>query len=145
MKIEYMEKNIEIYNGQQFIDDRGILRFVNDFDFKNVRRFYQVQNHNKGFIRAWHGHKIEEKYVYVAKGTIWLGIIDMENNSIEKYILSDKDPKILHIPSGKYNGFQTLEDDTIVIFFSTSSINETKNDDIRLPYESFPIFKSEYR
>ena len=37
--------------------------FVNDFNFENVKRFYQVENHRQGFIRAWHGHKKEGKYI----------------------------------------------------------------------------------
>jgi len=42
------------FKGAVFSDDRGFLRFVNDFDFSDVKRFYQVENHKKGFIRAWH-------------------------------------------------------------------------------------------
>ncbi len=55
--------------GNVFADDRGFLRFINDFNFENVKRFYQVENHRQGFIRAWHGHKKEAKYVYVSKGS----------------------------------------------------------------------------
>jgi dTDP-4-dehydrorhamnose 3,5-epimerase-like enzyme len=140
-----MEKNCVVLNGGVFVDDRGTLRFVNDFNFEGIKRFYQVENHEKGFIRAWHGHQKEEKYVYVAKGSAWIGVIDMTTNEIEKFILSDKTPKILHIPPGKFNGFMTLEEDTIIFFFSTSTVEETKDDDIREPYENFPIFKKEYR
>lgn len=140
-----MENSCDMLNGGIFVDDRGVLRFVNSFDFNGIKRFYQVGNHERGFIRAWHGHKKEEKYVYVAKGTAWIGVIDMETEEVEKFVLSDKNPKILHIPTGKYNGFQTLEEDTQIIFFTTSTVEETKGDDIREPYEKFPIFRKEYR
>jgi len=73
-----MEEIGKILNGGIFVDDRGPIRFVNDFDFKNVKRFYQVENHERGFIRAWHGHKKEGKYVYVARGSAWIGVINME-------------------------------------------------------------------
>jgi len=135
-----------LFNGGSFVDDRGILRFVNDFDFSDIKRFYQVENHERGFIRAWHGHKNEGKYVYVAKGSAWIGVINMENNTlIEKFVLSDKTPKILYISPGNYNGFQTLEENTILLFFSSSTIEESKGDDYRVPYEKFPIFNKEYR
>lgn len=140
-----MDKECKILNGGIFVDDRGPLRFVNDFNFDGVKRFYQVNNHERGFIRAWHGHKVEGKYVYVVKGTAWVGVIDMETKKEEKFILSDKSPKILFIPPGKYNGFQTLEEDTSILFFSTSTIEETKGDDYREPYEEYPIFNKEYR
>jgi len=60
------------------VDDRGCVRFVNDFTFANVVRFYQVQNHNTGFIRAWHGHHKEAKYVYVPKGSAVVKLVSME-------------------------------------------------------------------
>lgn len=134
--------------GNSFVDDRGVLRFINDFSFVNakIKRFYQVENHERGFIRAWHGHKIEEKYVYVAKGSAIIGLIDMADTTIiNKVVLSDKNPEILFIPSGTYNGFKTLEEGTIIFFFSTTTVEESKGDDYRLPYEDFPIFNVEYR
>ncbi len=140
-----MEK-CKVLPGGVFVDDRGPLRFVNDFDFKGVKRFYQVENHERGFIRAWHGHKKEGKYVYVPKGSAWIGVINMEfPGQIEKFVLSDKSPKILYIPPGYYNGFQTLEEGTILLFFSTTTIEESQGDDYREPYEDFPIFNKEYR
>jgi dTDP-4-dehydrorhamnose 3,5-epimerase-like enzyme len=135
-----------VINGGIFVDDRGPLRFVNDFDFEGIKRFYQVENHERGYIRAWHGHKKEGKYVYVAKGTAWVGVIDMEDTTlVEKYVLSSQSPRILFIPPGKYNGFKTLEDDTIVFFFSTTTTDESKGDDYRETYDKFPIFINEYR
>lgn len=132
--------------GNTFVDDRGPLRFVNDFNFEGVKRFYQVENHERGFIRAWHGHRKEGKYVYVARGSAWIGVVDMEDEKqAERYILSDKSPKVLFIPPGKYNGFQTLEEGTILLFFSTSTTEESRGDDIRHPYEKFPLFNKEYR
>lgn len=132
--------------GNTFVDDRGTLRFVNDFNFEGVKRFYQVENHEKGFIRAWHGHRKESKYVYVAKGSAWIGVVDMDREiNAERYVLSDKSPKVLFIPPGKYNGFQTLEENTIILFFSTATTEESKGDDIRHPYEKFPLFNKEYR
>jgi dTDP-4-dehydrorhamnose 3,5-epimerase len=128
------------------VDDRGSLKYVNDFDFEGVKRFYQVENHERGFIRAWHGHKKEGKYVYVPKGSAWIGIVDMEDeDTVEAYVLSDKTPKVLYIPPGKYNGAQTLEEGTIIMYFSTTTIVESKGDDIRRPYAAFPIFNKEYR
>lgn len=135
-----------LYNGNIFVDDRGTLRFVNEFKFDKIKRFYQVENHERGFIRAWHGHRKEGKYVYVPKGSAWIGIVDMDDEKqAERYVLSDKFPKVIYIPPGKYNGFQTLEENTILMFFSTSTLEESKGDDIRQPYEKFPLFNKEYR
>ena len=138
---------MEIMNGGVFADDRGKLRFVNDFDFSNVKRFYQVENHRQGFIRAWHGHVHEGKYVYVPSGTALIGIVplDDDNATPKKFILTSENPSILWIPPNHANGFMNLESDTIVMFFSTSTLEESKGDDIRFPHDKWDIWQEDYR
>ncbi len=127
------------------VDDRGSVRFLNDFNFENVKRFYQVQNHRQGFIRAWHGHNHEAKYVYVASGSALVGAVNMETDEVKKFVLSSQTPRVLFIPAGYANGFKTLEDNTIILFFSTSSLNESLNDDIRFDYDKWNIWEEDYR
>ena len=150
-----------LLGGGVAVDDRGSVRFVNDFDFEGVKRFYQVQNHSTGFVRAWHGHRKEAKYVYVAKGSALVGAVRMEKREdlegvapdaliqpegeAQKFILSSQSPKVLYIPSGYANGFMTLEDDTIVQFFSTSSLVDSLNDDIRFTHDKWDIWSIEQR
>jgi len=134
-----------IYNGGISVDDRGSVRFVNDFNFKEVKRFYHVENHRQDFIRAWHGHKKEGKYIYVTSGTILVGIVNMENENISKHILSAKQPKILYISPNNFNGFKTLENNTSVLFFSTLTLEESLEDDIRMPYDKWNIWQEDYR
>jgi hypothetical protein len=71
-----------------------------------------VSNHRRGFIRAWHGHKKEGKYVFVPQGSAIVCAIKIDNwenpsknLDIERYVLSDKSPSILRIPPGYANGF----------------------------------------
>jgi len=141
----------KIISGGVAFDDRGSLRFVNDFNFEGVQRFYQVENHRQGFIRAWHGHKKEGKYVYVAHGSIILGAVPLKIDDTlditlgKKCILSSQLPKVVFIPPNYANGFKNLENDTIVMFFSTSSLEESKNDDIRYPYDTWNIWNEDFR
>ena len=134
-----------IVSGDLVTDDRGTVRFVNDFDFKNVKRFYQVNNHRRGFIRAWHGHKHEDKYVYVSSGTALVGVVNLETEEIDKFVLSANKPRILWVPKNSANGFMTLEEDTTVLFFSSKTLEESKDDDIRFPYDKWDIWDIEYR
>jgi len=139
---------INIINGSNFIDDRGTLSFVNDFKFTDVKRFYQVENHSVNFIRAWHGHKIEAKYVYVVSGAILFGAVpldDMTALACHKVVLSSNQPRILHVPAGYANGFKTLTDKAIVQFFSTTTLEESKNDDYRFDHDVVDIWKENYR
>jgi hypothetical protein len=48
-------------SGGLALDDRGEVAFVNEFNFRGVKRFYMVSNHRAGYIRAWHGHRREGK------------------------------------------------------------------------------------
>lgn len=142
-----MNKESFLINGGVAIDDRGSLRFVNDFNFEGVKRFYQVENHSVGFIRAWHGHHKEGKYVYVVKGSALVGAVSLESEDSkpQRFILSSQSPKMLFIPPGHANGFMTLEENTIVQFFSTSSLQDSLGDDVRFPYNKWDIWSIERR
>lgn len=132
------------------VDDRGSVRFVNDFNFEDVKRFYHVENHRRGFIRAWHGHQKEAKYVYVSTGTALVGIVpldakDGDLNNAQKFVLSAKTPSVLYIPAGNFNGFMNLEEGTNILFFSTSTLQDSLGDDIRKEYDCWDIWKEDFR
>lgn len=139
------KENLEVIQGGLAVDDRGSVTFVNDFNFTGVKRFYLVENHKKGFIRAWHGHKKEGKYVYVVQGTALVGVVNMATEEVSKFVLSSSSPKILWIPAGNYNGFKSLEENTKIIFFSTTTIDESLGDDIRQKYDKWNIWEDDYR
>ena len=139
-----------IIRGGVAIDDRGSVRFCNDFHFGDIRRFYQVQNHRRGYIRAWHGHEREAKYVWVARGSALIGVVPLDAaegdlTKVRTFVLSDQLPGILLIPAGNFNGFMNLEEDTRLIFFSTSDIAESAGDDIRRPYDCWNIWREDFR
>jgi len=140
-----MKKELEIINGGVAVDDRGSVRFVNDFNFNTVKRFYQVTNHKRDFIRAWHAHEKEGKFVYVTKGSALVGAVNLKNEEITKQVLSATSPKVLYIPPGYANGFKSLEEDTIILFFSTSTLEDSLGDDIRFPYDKWNIWEEDYR
>lgn len=131
--------------GDQIIDERGTVRFVNDFDFKNVKRFYQVENHRPGFVRAWHGHKREDKYIYVARGAALIGAVDLATEEIQRFVLSANKPRILWIPPNHANGMMSLQADTIIIIFSSLSLEDSQQDDIRFPYDKWNIWDTNYQ
>jgi dTDP-4-dehydrorhamnose 3,5-epimerase len=63
-----------------------------------------------------------------------------ENNNkpaLKKFILSDRKPSILKIPSGYANGFRMLEKDSIIQFFSNKTLKESLKDDIRYAWDFF--------
>ena len=128
----------QLLEGGLAVDDRGAVGFVNDFDFAGVKRFYTVTNHRAGFVRAWHAHRHEAKYVTVLRGAAIIGAVkidDWENPSrdgkVYRYILSSPKPAVVYIPAGYANGFMSLTEDTILVFFSTVALEESRGDDVR--------------
>ena len=135
-------RDVRLIQGGVAVDDRGCLTFANDFNFYGVKRFYQVQNFSTSTIRAFHGHLKEAKYVYVAKGSAIVAAVELDdikspskNKKMNRFILSDKKPQVLFIPPKYANGFRPLEEDTRILFFSTSSLEESKGDDYRFPVD----------
>jgi dTDP-4-dehydrorhamnose 3,5-epimerase len=140
--------NIRLIEGSLAVDDRGIVSFVNDFDFNGVKRFYTVSNHRAGFVRAWHAHRHEAKYITVLQGAAIIGAVKIDNwetpsrdSQVSRYVLSAHKPSVLYVPAGYANGFMSLTEDTIVVFFSTAKIEETRNDDIRYDARYWDIWQ----
>ena len=137
-----MKNKIKKISGGVAVDDRGRLQFCNNFDMSGIKRFYVVSNHTEGFIRAWHAHKKESKYVYVVSGAALVAAVeidDWDNPSktlpIEKVVLSEDNPEIIRIPSGFAHGLMNLTSDTRIIFFSDSDLNDSAADDYRYPFD----------
>ena len=130
-----------IYKGDNFTDSRGNLRCVNRFNFKSIKRFYHISNHEINFVRAWHGHKKENKYFYVTSGKFLLGQVNLNTNRIKKYYLNSEIPQIIHIPNNHANGFMNLTHDASIMVFSDKTLKESLNDDIRFPFDKWNIWE----
>ena len=50
---------------------------------------------------------------------------------VHRYVLSAARPAVLFIPPGYANGFMSLTADTRVAFFSTATVEESREDDVR--------------
>jgi dTDP-4-dehydrorhamnose 3,5-epimerase-like enzyme len=135
-----MSPEPRLLEGALAVDDRGTVSFVNDFDLAPVRRFYVVSNHRQGFVRAWHAHRRERKYVTVLRGAALVCCVpidDWDNPSAEqpvsRFVLSEERPAVVEIPEGYANGFMSLSDDASVVFFSSATLEDSRGDDVRYP------------
>ncbi len=127
-----------LFEGGLAVDDRGAVAFVNDFQFSGVKRYYLVSNHRAGFVRAWHAHRRESKYVTVVQGSAIVAAVAIDNwehpskeAQVHRYVLSAQKPSVLFIPAGYANGFMSLTSDALLTFFSTASLDESRGDDVR--------------
>ncbi|HXW16662.1 MAG TPA: dTDP-4-dehydrorhamnose 3,5-epimerase family protein [Candidatus Acidoferrales bacterium] len=136
------------------VDDRGQLTFVQGFNFANVRRFYVVENFSTSVVRAFHGHRREEKYVFALTGSAIVAAVELAdvshpdpNSKPFRFVLSARSPGILHIPAGFANGFRALEPKTRLLFFSSATLEDSVKDDYRFKYDQWgtDVWKSENR
>ncbi len=128
----------KLITGNRIFDNRGSVRFNNNLIFKDVKRFYTVHNYQKNFIRAWHGHFKEEKFIGCIKGTFQISAVKIENkkkpnkkNKIFTYYLNESNNDFVYIPKGFANGSMSLEDNSELLIFSTSTIQDSLKDDYR--------------
>lgn len=115
-------------------DERGGVRFVNDFNMSDVLRMYCIEP-KLGVVRAWQGHKVERKWFYVAKGRFLIKTVDMSSQHRIEYMMSSNESNILAIPGGFYNGFLALEVGSVLMVYSDVNLETSKRDDFRIRVE----------
>lgn len=136
------EDNPQLIAGGQAIDNRGSLAFVNDFSLKEFERFYVIQNHEAGFVRAWHGHKIERKAFFVVQGSVQVSCVEVKNfespardQEVHSFILDSRLPRVLIVPPGYANGLKSLSSNAIIMVYSSLNIEQSAGDDFRFPHD----------
>ena len=142
----------KLIKGDRVYDNRGSLKFCNKLNFKSIKRFYTVHNYNKNFVRAWHGHLKEEKYIGCIKGTFQVSAVKINNvknpnkkNKIFNFYLNQNDNSFLFIPKGYANGSMSLEENSELLIFSTSTLKESINDDFRYEANYWNPWKITFR
>lgn len=141
-----------LVEGGLAVDDRGSVAFVNAFSFPGVKRFYCMSNYKAGFVRAWHGHRWERKYITVVNGAAVVGAVKIDNwttpsreLNVHRYVLSALKPAILYIPEGYANGFMSLTDDAVMVVFSSATLEESSSDDVRFDSRHWDIWEVKER
>ena len=102
-----------------------------------------------GIIKAWHYHNHQTDRMILVKGTVrFVGYVldeaDQENSQVVlDFVVSDRDPYLIEIPSGVYDGFQNAHDseEAYIMNVSTRAYNHSDPDEVRLsPYDSAIAF-----
>lgn len=127
-----------IIKGGFFADERGIIKFANDFKLQNIKRFYTITHNDCVAVRAWQGHQIEQKYFFVVQGMFKVAFVKIDNwetpsseLKAEQFLLSEKNPEVLYIPEGYANGFKAVEENSTLIVFSNLELEDSLNDNYR--------------
>jgi dTDP-4-dehydrorhamnose 3,5-epimerase-like enzyme len=140
----------QLIKGGIHTDHRGQISFVNAMKFDAIERFYIISNSAENPLRAWQGHKIDNKYFYCIQGVIRVHYVKIDNwespskdLKVESVVLSATESTVLHIPEGYANAIESLEVGSKLISFSTLSLGRTGEDDVRFPSDMWELVSGE--
>lgn len=127
-----------IIQGARHEDARGTLSFINDFAADEVKRFYIAGHPDTSVIRAWQGHKNEQKWFCAIQGSFKIVLLRPDNWEqpseelpVQEFTLTWDNMQILHIPKGYITGFKALEAGSRLMIFSDRTLQQSLEDDYR--------------
>lgn len=116
-------------------DSRGTLIYNNDFDASNIKRIYVIENQNTDFVRAWRGHKIEQRWFSVVQGSFKIELIAIDNwdrpsKKMERFefVLDSEKLDVLHIPSAYVSSIQSLKEGSKLLVMANYLLGELEDE-----------------
>ena len=139
-----MMQELKFIQGGCSKDERGQIRFVNDFDMSLVKRFYIIKNADTELVRGWRGHRIEQRWFYVIAGVFNVKIVRINNWEdadnmlpIQNIELNNKDMKVLNVPAGYATAFIASEPNSELLVYADYPLSHATLDDYTWPVEYF--------
>ena len=127
-------------------DDRGELRYCNEFDLSSAKRFYSITFGDKDQVRAWQAHKVETKAIIPIDGIAKIVLVEITDfdkglkGQTFEFTLDSSSPAVLLVPAGYANGLQSKSIDASLMIFSNLSLAEARDDDFRFEKDNFYIW-----
>ena len=141
--------NAILHIGDSFTDGRGCLRFVNEEMPGNYRRFYLIVPADTSVVRAWQGHKHEQKAFYAISGSFIIAVVNpltfekpQDNEVPEFFELTENNNGFLRVPGGCYTGIKSKSSNATLLVLSEFDLRESKADDYRQPADKWVDWNS---
>lgn len=130
--------------GGTFSDERGVLNYVNEETPGNYRRFYFITHLDINIVRAWQGHRSEEKGFYVVNGSFVIAVVQPQNfetpddnEKPELFSLTSENNQFLRVPGGCYTGIKAFTAGSKLLVLSGFDLAGSKADDFRQPKDKW--------
>ena len=125
----------KIITGNSHTDIRGTLFYNNDFDASAVKRIYVIENATTEVIRAWQGHKIEQRWFSAINGSFKIGLIKIDNwenpaKNLEMltFTINADTLEVLHVPQGYVSSIQAMEEGSKLLVMADYLLGEIKDE-----------------
>lgn len=126
--------DLYLIQANSFKDDRGMFsrlycqEELQDITGMGIKQVNHSLTKERGTVRGLHFQyepNAEEKIVQCIRGSVFDVVVDIRKNSptflkVFSVNLTQKNKKMIYIPKGFAHGFQTLEDDTELLYFHSS-------------------------
>ncbi len=124
-------------------DDRGFFREVLRVDesIASVIKQTATTLSHPGVVKAFHWHKKQDDFWYVAKGMARVALYDRREDSPTKgekqeIVIGEHNPVGVLIPHGVAHGYQVLGREPVLLFYHTTECYDPKNpDEHRIPWD----------
>lgn len=125
-------------------DERGGIRFVNDFDMTPVRRFYVIKNLDTVLIRGWRGHRIEQRWFYALSGSFSVDLVKIDDwdrpspdLEVQNVVLRSTDLQVLYISAGYATAIRALEQGSELLVHADYPVSHASEDNYTFPVDYF--------
>jgi dTDP-4-dehydrorhamnose 3,5-epimerase len=89
-----------------------------------------------GTIKAFHRHKLQDDFWFLAKGNVRAVLQNPLHTEPEVHYL--REGSLLCIPAGVWHGVQVLGNtEAILVYYITNKYNENQPDEERAPWDKF--------
>ncbi len=123
-------------------DERGFFREILRKDDPFFQEGFGQCSHSllfDGVIKAWHLHKVQTDYFYVASGVLRIGLYDLRRDSptykkIMSFLMGEGQPSVLvKVPPGVAHGCKTIQGPVHLFYLTSHTYNH--DDEFRIPHD----------
>jgi len=136
-----------LLKGNCHTDDRGNLKYNNDFDASEVKRTYIIENKSTVFKRGWQGHKVEQRWFSALSGSFQIQLIKVDDwehpsTTLNPFVfqLESKTLDVLHIPAGYISCIQATEENSKLLVMADYLLGQI-SDEFRYALDQFNCTK----
>lgn len=133
----------KLISGNIHSDERGQIKFNNEFNAAEIKRIYLIENRDIHFKRGWQGHKVEQRWFSVISGSFEIHLIQIDNwekpsEDLKPFVFNLNSNKLdfLHVSSGYVSCIQALEENSKLLVLADYLLGEI-NDEYRFSLEYF--------
>lgn len=127
------------------VDDRGyLIELVHATDsyLPKFGQVYLVGNVAQNVIRAFHKHAVLWDYFFISHGSAKFVLVDDRKdsptyNEMNIFVISQRNPCLLVVPTGVYHGWMSLEADTQMISTASEIYNKQNPDEVRISPDTY--------